>query len=476
MRFVGESLRALALDGPGCPAVSCDKDILTRAEFLERVLRTAEEFSARCAPKSRVALDLKRPDDLLIAFFAASLSGRVATIFDPAWPETRRKWVTRQVAPGLVIADDVLQDWLSRPAAGGVTAAAPAPEDPFYIGFTSGSTGTPKGYCRSHRSWTSSFDVSDREFPITAADRVLVPGSLIHSLHLYGAVEGICAGARVTVARDFNPRHLARVLRQQKISVLYGTPTQVQLLARELQADGPLGSLRLLLVSGAKWQERGRRQIAGLFPNADLVEFYGASEMSFVALARPEEAVPAESVGRAASGVRIEIRDGAGAVLPRGVPGRIWVASDLLFDGYVCGGGTEIRREGRWLTVGDHGHLDRHGFLYLAGREKRMLVTAGVNLYPEEVEKILAAQPEVADAAVFGEPDSVRGTVVVAAVRAARGATPDPDRLRRTCRAELGLAATPKKIRVLEDWPLTAGGKTDLEALKDRFAMSGTAG
>lgn len=469
MRFVGESLSRLAGKDPDRPALSCSGRIWTRAEVFARVSRLATEIRARSQPNARIALDLKRPDHMLIGFFAASLAGRIAMVFDPNWPANRRLWIEEETRPALILTESLVDAWLGTPGSRGPSHPEPLPEDPFYIGFTSGSTGTPKGYCRSHRSWTASFAVGDAEFPVTAADHVLIPGSLVHSLHLYGAVQGLARGARVALAREFNPRHLAHRLQQDDVSVLYGTPTQVKLIARELDAEAPSPSLRLLLVSGAKWRPSDRTGICKQFPKAGLVEFYGASEMSFITLSRPGERVPTGSVGRAAAGVRIEIRADDDTVLRPRETGRIWVKSDLLFDGYVCGGGSEIRRKGDWLTVGDHGNLDKEGFLYLAGREKRMLVTAGINLYPEEVETVLEAEPDVAEAAVFGLPDPVRGTRVVAVVRPEPDTSPDPQRLRRRCLQAVGLAATPTRIEVITSWPLTAGGKPDLEALKQMY-------
>ncbi len=221
-------------------------------------------------------------------------------------------------------------------------------------------------------------------------------------------------------------------------------------------------SLRILMISGAKWRAETRAATEALFPNAGIAEFYGASETSFITIGHPDEKVPAGSVGRAAHGVSLRIRDAEGRDLPVGEAGAIWVGSSMLFDDYACGSAPETRREGDFLTIGDHGRLDEDGFLYLHGREKRMLVTSGLNVYPEEVEAVLSSLSGIEEAAVFGLPDPLRGVELVAVLR---GSVDEPA-LRAACRALLPAAKIPRRFLALDDWPRTSGGKADLRALE----------
>ncbi|MBD8891438.1 AMP-binding protein [Roseibium litorale] len=470
MGYVGESVQPLAEADPERLALSCGPRTLTRRQLSDEILCLARALGSRLPEGGRVALYLEDPIRLLIGFFAAARAGAVAMVYDPAWPDRRRQWIETQTRPSVILDERSFPALMAKGTAlrepTDAAGAAPAADAPFYAGFTSGSTGDPKGYCRSHRSWLDSFAVSAAEFAIGEADRVLIPGNMVHSLHLYGAVHGIASGAVVEIAERFNPRWLAARLRAEGPSVLYATPTQIHYMAGELRRSGAAEGVRLVLASGAKWREADRRAMASVFPCARLVEFYGASEMSFITISAPEDNPPDGSVGRAAYGVGISIRSENQEELPAGETGAIWVRSSMLFDGYICGGGSEIARENGWLTVGDRGWLDENGFLYLAGREKRMIITSGLNIYPEEVEQVLLSHEDVALAAVVAKRDPVRGAALVAVVQTETGSGLGGAGLRRHCLTLLGRSRTPRAFLFLDAMPLTPGGKIDLKQLE----------
>ncbi|WP_029351173.1 AMP-binding protein [Bosea sp. 117] len=462
---IGDRLAAFAAVAPGRVALVCDDEAMDRASFAGAVARLASEIAARVPQGAGVALDLPNSPELVAAFFACAVSGRQGLVYDPGWPTPYRAAIDAALRPPLTLDEGT--DWLAAALASGEPPPAfpqpPAPEAPFYVGFTSGSTGLPKGYRRGHRSWIESFEVSAVEFGLTEDDRILAPGGLAASLHLYGIVHALHVGAQALMMRRFHPRRALDLIEAREVTALYATPTQLQMLI-EAAGGRTCPSLRVLMISGAKWRPETRAATEGLFPNAEIAEFYGASELSFVTIGRPRDGVPEGSVGRAAHGVRLSIRDGAGRALPTGEVGAIWVESAMLFDDYACGGGEEIRREGNRMTVGDHGALDASGFLTLHGREKRMLVTAGLNVYPEEVEAVLARLPGIDEAAVFGLPDPLRGVELVAVLR--MDSVADEAALRAACRAHLPAAKVPRRFLSLSEWPRTAGGKADLGALR----------
>ncbi|MDQ0302748.1 class I adenylate-forming enzyme family protein [Ancylobacter polymorphus] len=456
-RTIGAGLPALAAAEPTRPALVCDDTVLTREMLTARIATRAALLAQRSAPGAPIALALGNGPELVDAFFACAIGGRQALVYDPAWPAPYRAAIDAALAPAITL--ETLPDLaLSTPAP---FPPPPAPDAPFYVGFTSGSTGLPKGYRRSHRSWIDSFKVSAAAFGLGEQDVVLAPGGLAASLHLYGVVHALHGGATAVMMRQFHPRRALRLIARHGVTAIYATPTQLQML---IEAGGGerLPTVRLILISGAKWRAETRAATLALFPKAGIAEFYGASETSFITLAHPNEAVPAGSVGRAAPGVTLRIRDAAGRDLPAGEAGAIWVKSTMLFDDYACGHAPETRREGGFLTIGDHGRLDEAGFLYLHGREKRMLVTSGLNVYPEEVESVLVSLPGIAEAAVFGLPDSLRGVELVAVLRG----TFDEPALRAACRALLPAAKIPRRFLRLEEWPRTSGGKADLRALE----------
>ncbi|MBS7542191.1 AMP-binding protein [Ancylobacter oerskovii] len=459
-RTIGDRLAALARQAPDRPALACGEEVLARAAFAERVARRAADLARRSPPGAGIALAMGNSPALAAAFFACAVAGRQALVYDPAWPPPYRAAVDAALAPALTWADE------TEPAdPAGTPPPGPRPADPFYVGFTSGSTGLPKGYRRNHRSWIDSFAVSEQAFGLTPDDVILAPGGLSASLHLYGVVHALHIGAMAVMLRLFHPQRALEAIVRHGVTALYATPTQLQMLARAAVEEGVvLPGVRLILISGAKWRPQTRALVAAAFPRAGIAEFYGASETSFITLTRPGEAVPPGSVGRAAPGVDLVIRDAAGRDLPPGATGTIWVAGSMLFDGYACGGGEEARRDGGHLTIGDHGCLDAAGYLTLAGREKRMLVTSGLNVYPEEIEAVLAGAPGILEAAVFGLPDPLRGIELVAVLRGPGAA--DLAGLRAHCRRHLPAAKLPRRFLARDEWPRTAGGKADLRALE----------
>lgn len=464
---IGADLPALAAAAPTRAALVCDEEVVSRAALASRISALAAHLAENTAPGQGVALAMGNGPELVEAFLACAISGRQALVYDPGWPAPYRAAIDAALAPAITL-ETLPEPALSTPASAPFPPP-PAPDAPFYVGFTSGSTGLPKGYRRSHRSWIDSFAASEVEFGLGEQDVVLAPGGLAASLHLYGVVHALHIGARAVMMRQFHPRRALRLIARHGVTALYATPTQLQMLI-EAGAGESFPTLRLLMISGAKWRAETRAATQALFPNAGIAEFYGASETSFITIAHPGEDVPPGSVGRPAYGVTLRIRDASGRDLPAGEAGAIWVASTMLFDAYACGDAPETRRVGGFLTIGDHGRLDEAGFLYLHGREKRMLVTSGLNVYPEEVETVLASLPGIAEAAVFGLPDFLRGVELVAVLR---GAVDEPA-VRAACRGLLPAAKIPRRFLSLEDWPRTSGGKADLRALeaiaRDRFA------
>lgn len=324
---------------------------------------------------------------------------------------------------------------------------------PVFETLTSGSSGVPRRIRRSQRSWCASFAVNAGLFGIGPGVRVAVPGRMEHSLSLYGALEGACLGAEVHLLAGLRPDGQAREIAARGVEVLYATPAQVRLMVEAGGMRWP--ALRLVIVGGSKLDALLRAALASVAPGAEVREFYGAAEASFVTLG--DVGVPGESVGRPYPGVRIEIRDREGRVLGPGAVGEVWVRSPYLCDRYASSGIGALWRAG-WLSVGEMGWMEG-GALFLAGRAGRMVTVADQNVFPEEIEAFLAGLPGVRRVAVLPKADLMRGHVMVAVMV---GEVAREAEILRAARARLGPLKAPKVIVWRGDWPVLASGKPDL--------------
>ena len=382
-------------------------------------------------PWPRVGILMAPSAGFFEAFLGAGAAGMAAMVLQHAWSDREMRHALAAGQPALALVDggqagrlaacpvievdrgglhSALARWT------GCAGAAESPDrdrqpvvdaSPFYVGFTSGSTGRPKGFVRNHRSWLRSFAASAEVFAINDADHVLAPGPLDHSLFLYAAVHGLSVGATVHLHRRFAPDAVLETLARHPITRVYLVPTMLAALLRTADRRGRprFPTVASLICSGARWPTAVQDRVADLFPNAEPIDFYGASELSFVSVRRPADGDRPDCVGRPFPGVEVEVRREDGGAAGIGELGRLWVRSDMLFGGYLDPDATGSTRDAAgWMTVGDIARRDRGGRLYLIGREGAMLVCGGVNVYPEEIEAVLTEVPEIAEAAVVGVP------------------------------------------------------------------------
>jgi long-chain acyl-CoA synthetase len=376
-----------------------------------------------------------------------------------------------QARPGDPLAEDTAQGLAQVIGLPAFRIGAPDQPPPaaqagaFFETLTAGSTGQPRRILRTQASWIASFAV-DARFGIGPGARLATLGRLIHSLSLYGAIEGLHLGADVHLLADLRPDRQWKALKALKITHLYATPAQLRL----LEGDTNCLDLQLILVGGSKLDAALRSTLAAMAPNAQIREFYGAAETSFITLA--DETTPDAAVGRPYPGVELTLDPG----------GEVWVRSPYLFLGYASSTvathhpalpsplGGEGQGEGKsatrwrdgWLSVGEIGWIE-DGNLYLKGRAGRMVTVADQNVFPEEIEGLLHSLPGIRRAAVLPVADAKRGQVLIAL---AQGDPGQEAAIMARLRAELGPLKAPKALIWLQDWPTLPSGKTDLVSLQ----------
>ena len=328
------------------------------------------------------------------------------------------------------------------------------------------STGT-SGYSKSIRrhpvTWIRSFEINRKLFGIGSSDTYAIFGHLGHSLSLFATLEALHIGANIVSLLGLLPKNQVHRVVGESVSVIYATPSQLRLFAIGAKALGlsRVLTVRRLFVGGGRLDRVLRLEIIALFPMAELREFYGASETSFISIS--DEKTPDGSVGKPYPQVSIKIGSGD-STIPF-VVDEIWVSSPYLFDGYETGMSQDTQRERDFLSVGDMGYVDNHGYLFLIGRKNRMVTVADVNVYPEEIERIILCEPEVSYCVAMAQLDESRGNSIVAIIEGSG----DPGlekKIRQRCRKELYELAIPRRFIFLDKIPMLPVGKPDLQTLQ----------
>lgn len=489
---VHERFAAEAWTAPQRIALVCEGRTLVYGALLARARRVAGRLIAESAAPGRIAILLPNNRVFAAVFLGAGMAGAVPAVLDPKWTEPEIAQALAVVAPSLLVTtphlasllsadcevvttsgenDEAWRAWLSEPV--GAIDARVDDDAALFIGFTSGSTGGPKAYSRSQASWLASFAAAAGEFGAPEGG-VLIPGPVAHSLFLFALLETLTAGATATLLANFGAREALAVLASGGIARVHGVPTMYAAITAAAEAEDIVcPAVRTVLTTGAKLSPEVRQRLAVLFPSAKVHEYYGASELSFVATAKAGEGCPVMAVGRPFRGVTVAVRRNDGEAAESGAIGRLYVRSPMLCSGYLQPrDATGFRIENGWATVGDQAWRDDDGFIYLAGREDGMLISGGVNVYPAEVEAVLSAQPEVEEAVVFGLPDAYWGEAVCAAIRWRQDLRLSRDELKLRCCRQLSSAKCPQRFYASQELPYTPSGKVALRQLQAEVQAS----
>jgi long-chain acyl-CoA synthetase len=349
-------------------------------------------------------------------------------------------------------------------AAGRVEAVLGANANSEFCAMSGGTTGAPKVIQRRCASWIATFQLHARQFAQQTPLRYATLGDLQHSLTLYGAIEALHIGAIYHPLGGVSPRRQLSELQSAGVNVLYATPTQIRLLLNVKRQNTGLEALRHVMLGGGALDQETRAQLKRCAPAAEITEFFGTSEASFICAS--DRTTPLGSVGRPYPGVALAIRDAQGAPCPSASAGDIWLRSPYVFSKYRSGADPDVIWRDDWLSIGEIGYQDSQGYLYLKGRRARAFQVADQTVYPEVIEAKLSQHTGIEAAVVFECPDAKRGAVIVAVVAAGSGALPKD--LQAWASHHLPLRARPAKyvLKPLAQWPVLNSGKPDLQALK----------
>ena len=339
--------------------------------------------------------------------------------------------------------------------------------------YTSGTTGKPKGVVRDEPDPAIVAGLVG-EIGFEPGDVYLTTGPLYHSGPLSFMLIVQLMGGSVVVMRDFDPERWLDLVERHKVTTTFSAPTPIRRvvdLPAETIARRDLSSLRRMIANAAPWPFELKRRYIDRIGDGSLFEVYGSTELGVDTILRPEDQLRKPgSCGRAAPGVEIALfgEDGGRVEEPH-VPGDLYVRGAATFNAYYKAEGKfrDAGRGGDWLTVGDIAYRDEEGFYYICDRRTDMIISGGVNIYPAEIEAVLTAHPDVADAAVFGVPSDEWGESVHAAI-VVSGAVTD-DELRDFCREHLAAYKTPRGFDRIAEIPRNPSGKTLKRQLRDPY-------
>ncbi|WP_051763255.1 non-ribosomal peptide synthetase [Streptomyces virginiae] len=494
---------------PDRPAVHWDGRVVDYRELDHRTARLAHQLIASgIRPGDHVAVHMNRSDDLVVALVGIVRAGAVYVPVDPANPPERVRYLLEDSGARVVVADAALA---AVPAAAGAVvlcqdrdedrallASRPVtppqvevgPDDPVYTIYTSGTTGKPKGCRNTHRGFVNRVRWMQDRFPLGADDRVAQKTPYGFDVSAWEFFWPLLAGASIVVARPgghVDPGYLARLLREERVTVAHFVPSVLGLFLRD-RAASDCASLRYVFASGEALPVATMKRFFQVLPDgAELHNLYGPTEAAIDVThwaCRPDWDEPTVPIGRPIARTRIHVVDERMARVPDGTPGEIVIGGAGVALGYH--GRPELTAERfvaspfaddpspRLYRTGDLGQLGPDGEIRYLGRIDGQFKLRGLRIEPEEVEAALTELPGVSEARVLPVTDPATGEQILAAVCVEADGTlaPSVGQMRRDLARSLPSYLVPSSFRFVDRLPLTANGKLDRRAATALFGTT----
>ncbi|MGE3180174.1 MAG: class I adenylate-forming enzyme family protein, partial [Phycisphaerae bacterium] len=345
-------------------------------------------------------------------------------------------------------------------------------EDLAVVLYTSGTSGLPKGVCLTFDNITHNARAAIEAARMTP-DQVFL--SVLPQFHSFGftamSVVPLWLGATVYYLPRFSPVAVVETIRERNVSIFMAIPSMYAALLKMKSAPADAFLNTSLLISGG---EPLPQSLAAAFNerfHATIHEGYGMTETSPIVSLNAPHAHRAGSVGRALPGIGVIARDEAGNVLNCNQTGELQISGHCVMKEYLNQPQETARIlvDGK-IASGDIGHVDDEGYIFITGRAKDLIIVAGENVYPREIEDVLREHPAVADAAVVGRAAESRGEVPVAYVELVPERSASSADLRAFCKSRLAGFKVPREVVVVEELPRSATGKVLKRALGDTTA------
>ncbi|NIJ12960.1 fatty-acyl-CoA synthase [Saccharomonospora amisosensis] len=473
-----------ALRDPDFPALVDERGTLTFVELDARINALANAWRDRgLRPGEGVAILARNHRGFLEAVFAAARCGARILLLNTDFAGPQIREVAEREGTDLLVhdeeysavlsgvdpprgrflawADKQRPDTLDALIAGGATTAPPAPEQgPKLVLLTSGTTGTPKGAPRPDPHSLAPVGALLSRVPFRAREVTECCAPLFHTLGFAHSILNITLGTTLVLRRRFDALATLRSVREHGSTAMVVVPVMLQRMVERIEADPDLArppSLRVAFVAGSQLgASLCERAMAAFGPV--IYNLYGSTEVAYATVATPGDLrVEPGCVGRQVRGATVKILDEHGDEVPNGRTGRIFVGNAIQFEGYTGGGTKEVI--GGLMSSGDVGHIDSHGLLHIDGRDDDMIVSGGENVFPGEVEELLARHDDIVEAAALGVPDDDYGARLRAFVVAREGATLTETDVKEYVRANLARYKVPREVLFLDELPRNPTGK-----------------
>ncbi len=476
---------------PGKTALRFEGRCVSYAELARAVQRAAAWLGGRgVSAGDRVAYLGPNCPELLELLFACARTGAIFVPLNIRMPAAELSVFLAATRPRLVVAEAGFRDLALASAgedrvaafgsgpeafAGGAALRRPADPDPdpaapVLILFTSGTTGRPKGATFTQENLTFNALNVITAFGLTGADEILTAVPMFHSGGLFiHTTPGLCAGATVTIHREFDPGLLLADVPRYRVTLLACVPAMTAALAAHPAWDrADLSSLRSVLTGSTvvprgavePWQRRG----------VPVMQGYGSTEACPVATSLPPGS-PGElalTAGKPLLYHRVRIVDAAGTDVAAGEPGEVWIRGRSVMQGYWenAQATREAFRDG-WFRNGDLGLFDEQGYLHIIDRIKDIIIVGSSNVYPSDLEAVLAECADIREAAVVGRRDDGLGEVPVACVVPVPGRSLTRDQVLALFDGRLASYKHPRDVIFLDALPRNAAGKVQKTILRD---------
>jgi fatty-acyl-CoA synthase len=326
--------------------------------------------------------------------------------------------------------------------------------------LTSGTTGTPKGAPREQPDSLEPSAALYSKIPLRARETTVIAAPMFHSWGLAHFILSLPLASTLVLRRVFDPERTLEDVARHRATALVVVPVMLQRIMElppETIARLRTNTLRVIALSGSALP--GELAIRAMDALGDvLYNLYGSTEVAWASIATPSDlrAAPG-TAGRPPKGTVVKLFDGEGREVKAGESGRIFVANEMVFKGYTDGGGKEVIAG--LMSTGDVGRFDAGGRLFVEGRDDEMIVSGGENVFPREVEDLLANYGGVEDVAVVGVEDPQFGQRLKAFVVPRNGAQLTEGMIQTHVRENLARYKVPREVVFMDELPRNSTGK-----------------